>query len=107
MDTRELGIPDVKLIVPTRFCEERGYFSEAWSDRVFRKEVANVTFVQDNQSVSGGIRSFAICPLSFIIRNRFLCRTIEQDPSKMPLEKTDRFAARSFLLRTSYFLLCA
>jgi dTDP-4-dehydrorhamnose 3,5-epimerase len=52
MDIRELGIPDVKLIVPTRFCDGRGYFSEAWSDRVFRKEVANVTFVQDNQSVS-------------------------------------------------------
>jgi hypothetical protein len=47
-----LKIPDVKLIVPKRFGDVRGYFSEIWSDRRFREEVANVTFVQDNQSMS-------------------------------------------------------
>ena len=45
-------IPDVKLVVPKRFNDVRGYFSETWSDCLFRKEIANVTFVQDNQSVS-------------------------------------------------------
>jgi dTDP-4-dehydrorhamnose 3,5-epimerase len=43
----------VKLIVPKRFADVRGYFSETWSDRLFRREVANVAFVQDNQSGSG------------------------------------------------------
>jgi dTDP-4-dehydrorhamnose 3,5-epimerase len=52
MDIRELEIPDVKLIVPKRFADARGYFSETWSDRLFREKIANVTFVQDNQSVS-------------------------------------------------------
>ena len=52
MDIREFEIPDVKLIVPKRFCDVRGYFAETWSDRLFRREVANVAFVQDNQSVS-------------------------------------------------------
>ena len=52
MDIREFEIPDVKLIVPKRFCDARGYFSETWSDHLFREKVANVTFVQDNQSVS-------------------------------------------------------
>lgn len=52
MQVRELKIPDVKLIVPRRFSDVRGYFAETWSDRLFRQEVADVTFVQDNQSVS-------------------------------------------------------
>jgi dTDP-4-dehydrorhamnose 3,5-epimerase len=45
-------IPEIKLIVPKRFSDTRGYFSEMWSERLFREEVANVTFVQDNQSMS-------------------------------------------------------
>jgi len=52
MDIREFEIPDVKLIVPTRFTDARGYFAETWSDQLFRREIANETFVQDNQSVS-------------------------------------------------------
>src|SRR5260221_8371358 len=50
--TSELEIPDVKLVVPKRFNDPRGYFTETWSDRLFRQEVANFPFVQDNQSVS-------------------------------------------------------
>ena len=45
-------IPDLKLIVPKRFSDARGYFSETWSDRLFREQVAGMTFVQDNQSMS-------------------------------------------------------
>jgi dTDP-4-dehydrorhamnose 3,5-epimerase len=52
MDVREFEIPDLKLIVPKRFIDLRGYFSETWSDRMFRREIANVHFVQDNQSVT-------------------------------------------------------
>jgi dTDP-4-dehydrorhamnose 3,5-epimerase len=52
MDIREFEIPDVKLFVPKRFTDPRGYFAETWSDRLFRGEIANHAFVQDNQSVS-------------------------------------------------------
>jgi dTDP-4-dehydrorhamnose 3,5-epimerase len=52
MDIRELEIPDVRLIVPKWFSDVRGHFSETWNDRLFREEIATVTFVQDNQSVS-------------------------------------------------------
>ena len=52
MEILELEIPDVKLISPKRFTDRRGYFSETWSDRVFRQEIANLPFVQDNQSFS-------------------------------------------------------
>ena len=53
MDIHPFKISGVKLIVAKRFADVRGYFSETWSDRLFRREVANVVFVQDNQSGSG------------------------------------------------------
>jgi dTDP-4-dehydrorhamnose 3,5-epimerase len=52
MNVHEFDVPGLKLIVPKRFSDPRGYFSETWSDRQFRQEIADVTFVQDNQSVS-------------------------------------------------------
>jgi dTDP-4-dehydrorhamnose 3,5-epimerase len=52
MKIRTFNIPDLKLIVPKRFSDARGYFSETWSDRLFRVQIANMTFVQDNQSMS-------------------------------------------------------
>src|ERR1700738_5562504 len=52
MDIREFEIPDVKLIIPKRFTDARGYFSETWSDELFRRQIANVAFVQDNQSLT-------------------------------------------------------
>jgi len=48
----EFHIRDVKLVFPERFNDVRGYFSEIWSDHLFRKEIADVTFVQDNLSNS-------------------------------------------------------
>jgi dTDP-4-dehydrorhamnose 3,5-epimerase len=52
MEIATFEIPDLKLIVPKRFGDVRGYFSETWSDRLFRAEVADVIFLQDNQSMS-------------------------------------------------------
>jgi dTDP-4-dehydrorhamnose 3,5-epimerase len=52
MDIGKFAIPDVKLIVPKRLSDARGYFSEIWNDQLFREEIGNVTFVQDNQSAS-------------------------------------------------------
>jgi hypothetical protein len=52
MDIRAFEIPDIKLIVPKRFTDSRGYFFEAWRDNLFRQEIAGVTFVQENQSMS-------------------------------------------------------
>jgi dTDP-4-dehydrorhamnose 3,5-epimerase len=52
MIIRKFDIPDVKLIVPKRLTDVRGHFSETWSDRMFRQEIADVAFVQDNQSLT-------------------------------------------------------
>jgi dTDP-4-dehydrorhamnose 3,5-epimerase len=48
----ELDVPDVKLFLPGRITDFRGSFSEVWIDRWFREKVADVAFVQENQSVS-------------------------------------------------------
>ena len=48
------AIPDVLKISPKRFVDNRGYFCEVFKDGWFRQNVANVSFVQDNESLSAG-----------------------------------------------------
>jgi dTDP-4-dehydrorhamnose 3,5-epimerase len=52
MDIHEFAIKGLKLIIPKRFSDVRGYFQETWSDRVYREQIGDVTFVQDNLSLS-------------------------------------------------------
>jgi len=52
MNLERLAISDVVKIIPSRFGDHRGYFSEVFKDAWFRKQVADVTFIQDNQSLS-------------------------------------------------------
>lgn len=40
------------LISPKMFLDERGYFYESFNEKEFKEKVADVTFVQDNQSCS-------------------------------------------------------
>jgi dTDP-4-dehydrorhamnose 3,5-epimerase len=47
-----LEISDVKRIRPKRFGDDRGYFSEVYKAEWFQNHVADVTFVQDNESLS-------------------------------------------------------
>ncbi|MCG5078774.1 dTDP-4-dehydrorhamnose 3,5-epimerase [Paraburkholderia tagetis] len=47
------AIPDVKLIEPKVFGDARGHFFESFNAREFKERVADVEFVQDNQSRSG------------------------------------------------------
>ncbi len=46
------AIPEVVEIVPQRHGDSRGHFSETFRDDWFRANVADVTFVQENQSLS-------------------------------------------------------
>ncbi|WP_299204804.1 dTDP-4-dehydrorhamnose 3,5-epimerase [uncultured Amphritea sp.] len=52
MDIRSTRIPDVKLIKPTVFGDERGFFMETWNEQVFQDADIHVSFVQDNHSRS-------------------------------------------------------
>ncbi len=46
------AIPDVKIIEPKVFGDERGFFLETFRDDWFQENCAKVSFVQDNQSQS-------------------------------------------------------
>lgn len=52
MDVISTRIPDVKLIKPKVFGDERGFFMETWNEQAFRKAGIDATFVQDNHSRS-------------------------------------------------------
>ncbi|KIC85370.1 dTDP-4-dehydrorhamnose 3,5-epimerase [Pantoea agglomerans] len=45
-------IPDVKIIEPKVFGDERGFFMETWNQQKFEEQVSPRTFVQDNHSKS-------------------------------------------------------
>ncbi len=52
LDVRALAIPDVKLIVPKRHGDARGYFVETWNRKAFRDAGIDADFCQDNLSHS-------------------------------------------------------
>ncbi len=58
LEVRSLAIPDVKLIVPRRFSDERGYFEQSYHQQQYRDAGIDNTFVQDNcsSSVQGVLR---------------------------------------------------
>lgn len=52
MKFTQLSIPGVWLIEPKRFGDARGYFMETFKKEEFRKQICDVEFVQDNESLS-------------------------------------------------------
>lgn len=48
----DTNIPEVKIIEPQIYTDDRGYFCETFSDEWFRENVCDTTFVQENQSYS-------------------------------------------------------
>ena len=53
MKFTQLSIPGVWLVEPVRFGDARGYFMESFKLEEFRAHVGDITFVQDNESMSG------------------------------------------------------
>jgi dTDP-4-dehydrorhamnose 3,5-epimerase len=49
---RPTRISDVVLLIPRRFGDDRGWFSETYSTRAFSDALGGTTFVQDNQAFS-------------------------------------------------------
>lgn len=52
IEVRRLAIEGVLEIRPERFGDERGFFSEVWSDQAWRDAGIAIDFVQDNHSRS-------------------------------------------------------
>mgnify|MGYP005627918935 CR=1 FL=1 len=58
MEVRSLAIPDVKLITPRRFGDDRGYFEQTYHQDDYKAAGIDAEFVQDNhsKSVAGVLR---------------------------------------------------
>ncbi|MCM1310009.1 MAG: dTDP-4-dehydrorhamnose 3,5-epimerase [Bacteroides sp.] len=52
MEVIKTSIPGLVIIEPQVFTDSRGYFFESFNARKFAEKVAQVTFVQDNESCS-------------------------------------------------------
>lgn len=52
MHVERLDIPDVMLLTPKRFGDERGFFSEVYNRRTLAEAGIAAEFVQDNHSMS-------------------------------------------------------
>ena len=52
MRVERLSIPDVILVVPRRFEDQRGYFAETFNAKRLAEVGIDLPFIQDNQSLS-------------------------------------------------------
>ena len=52
MNIVETGIPDLLILEPKVFGDDRGFFLESWNAATFRELGLDLTFVQDNHSRS-------------------------------------------------------
>jgi dTDP-4-dehydrorhamnose 3,5-epimerase len=52
MQIIETAIPEVKLMVPKKFGDHRGFFSETYNAQAFAQSGIALNFVQDNHSLS-------------------------------------------------------
>ncbi len=52
MQVIETDIPDVRILVPRRFEDHRGFFSETWNRRTLAEAGIDLDFVQENHSLS-------------------------------------------------------
>jgi len=51
----QTALSGVKILIPARFGDERGFFSESWSRRVLEGHGITTDFVQDNHSLSRSV----------------------------------------------------
>lgn len=52
MNVINTEIPEVKIIEPKIFADQRGYFFESFNQKLFEEKVCKTSFVQDNESKS-------------------------------------------------------
>lgn len=52
LEVRKLGLDGVVVVVPKRFGDHRGFFSETYNQQAFAEAGIDLKFVQDNHSMS-------------------------------------------------------
>lgn len=55
MDVADTALSGVKVIIPRRFGDDRGFFSESWNKSRMETAGLRYEFVQDNHSVSAAV----------------------------------------------------
>jgi dTDP-4-dehydrorhamnose 3,5-epimerase len=74
MNVLTTSIPDLLLLEPKVFGDQRGFFMETWNERVFREKTGvELPFVQDNHSRSAkgvlrGLHYQVQCPQGKLVR---------------------------------------
>lgn len=52
MNVIETAISEVKIIEPSIFEDQRGYFFESFNEKLFKEKVCDTVFIQDNEAKS-------------------------------------------------------
>lgn len=55
LDVSKTSLPDVFILEPRRFGDSRGFFSESWNAKRMAEAGLDITFVQDNHSMSAQV----------------------------------------------------
>jgi dTDP-4-dehydrorhamnose 3,5-epimerase len=55
MQIAPLAIPEIKILRPKRFADDRGFFSETWNRRALAEQGLEFDFIQENQSLSRSV----------------------------------------------------
>jgi dTDP-4-dehydrorhamnose 3,5-epimerase len=55
MRVDSLAIPDVKVLWPKKFGDDRGFFSETWNRATLRSAGIDIDFIQENHSLSRSV----------------------------------------------------
>jgi dTDP-4-dehydrorhamnose 3,5-epimerase len=50
-------LPDLLILEPARFGDERGFFSESWNRKTLHDQGIEIDFVQDNHSLSAAVNT--------------------------------------------------
>ncbi|AXI54334.1 dTDP-4-dehydrorhamnose 3,5-epimerase (plasmid) [Pseudoseohaeicola sp. NH-UV-7] len=57
MRITKTDLPDLLILEPARFGDERGFFSESWNRKTLQDQGINIEFVQDNHSLSAAVNT--------------------------------------------------
>ena len=71
MQIQTLNIPDIKIITPQKFGDDRGFFSETYNKKHLAEQGIDIEFVQDNHAYSAHAHTMRGC----IFKSRPLPRT--------------------------------
>ena len=57
MRVTKTDLPDLLILEPARFGDDRGFFSESWNRKTLQGQGIDIDFVQDNHSLSAAVNT--------------------------------------------------